>query len=165
MPGTKWYGEAPFSQCRMLECFDCRICSIRARPIASRLYWRNAAQGNPYIWHDLCVHPQSLWINMIHQQGERIPQWDVKARAVGAWHCTGRCSWEHILKANVKFESIEKGRKIHYEVSRQELLEHSIGVVGALIDMYTKCGDLCEAHGVVEAPFLQQCMLVCFEQT
>ena len=63
-----------------------------------------------------------------------------------------------IHKASVVIGAVDKGRELRHEISRQELFEHHIGLVGALNDMYTKCGDLCEAHIVLEAS-LRRCML------
>ncbi|KAI5080114.1 hypothetical protein GOP47_0005593 [Adiantum capillus-veneris] len=55
-----------------------------------------------------------------------------------------------ILKACARMRAIDKGKKIHEEISKQGLLEHDIILSTALVDMYAKCGCLPQAQGVLE---------------
>ncbi|KAI5084889.1 hypothetical protein GOP47_0001058 [Adiantum capillus-veneris] len=55
-----------------------------------------------------------------------------------------------VLKACTAMRDLNKGKQIHDEVLRQGLLEHSIVLGGALVDMYAKCGALPQAQGVLE---------------
>ncbi|KAI5065611.1 hypothetical protein GOP47_0020306 [Adiantum capillus-veneris] len=55
-----------------------------------------------------------------------------------------------ILKACALSRAIDKGKKIHDEISRQGLLGHSRALGNALVDMYAKCGALSQAQSVLE---------------
>ncbi|KAI5065495.1 hypothetical protein GOP47_0020190 [Adiantum capillus-veneris] len=55
-----------------------------------------------------------------------------------------------ILKACAVMRAINKGKEFHDEISRYGLLEHSIVLGGALVDMYAKCGALSQAHSVLD---------------
>ncbi|MCO5580162.1 hypothetical protein L7F22_034029 [Adiantum nelumboides] len=55
-----------------------------------------------------------------------------------------------ILKACAVLGAVDKGKQIHDEVSRQGLLERSVLLGGALMDMYAKCGALPQARSVLE---------------
>ena len=46
--------------------------------------------------------------------------------------------------------AIDKGKKVHDEILRQGLLEHHIVLGAALMNMYAKCGALCQAQSVLE---------------
>ncbi|KAI5081309.1 hypothetical protein GOP47_0004492 [Adiantum capillus-veneris] len=59
-------------------------------------------------------------------------------------------TYASILKACGRIGAINKGKKIHDEISRQGLLEHDIVLSGALVDMYVKCGALSLAQSVLE---------------
>ncbi|MCO5595894.1 hypothetical protein L7F22_049945 [Adiantum nelumboides] len=47
-----------------------------------------------------------------------------------------------ILKACAMIGAIDKGKQIHDEIIPQGLLENDVGLGGALVDMYAKCGAL-----------------------
>ncbi|KAI5075881.1 hypothetical protein GOP47_0009957 [Adiantum capillus-veneris] len=53
------------------------------------------------------------------------------------------------LKACTTIRAIDRGKKIHDEISRQGFLKKSIPLGGALVDMYAKCGDVSEARRVL----------------
>ncbi|KAI5070869.1 hypothetical protein GOP47_0015212 [Adiantum capillus-veneris] len=55
-----------------------------------------------------------------------------------------------VLKACALTGAIEKGKEFHKEISRQGLLEHNVVLGTALVDMYAKCGDLSQAHSVLQ---------------
>ncbi|KAI5080163.1 hypothetical protein GOP47_0005642 [Adiantum capillus-veneris] len=55
-----------------------------------------------------------------------------------------------ILKACAVIGNIDKGEKIHNEISRQGLLEHNIVLGNTLVDMYAKCGALCQARNALK---------------
>ncbi|KAI5059784.1 hypothetical protein GOP47_0026103 [Adiantum capillus-veneris] len=55
-----------------------------------------------------------------------------------------------VLKACAVIGAIHKGKQIHTEISGQGLLEHSIVLGTALVDMYAKCGALSQAQSVLE---------------
>ncbi|KAI5070709.1 hypothetical protein GOP47_0015052 [Adiantum capillus-veneris] len=59
-------------------------------------------------------------------------------------------TYASILKACAVIGAVDKGKQIHDEISRQGLLERSIVLGGALVDMYAKCGALSEARAVLE---------------
>ena len=50
----------------------------------------------------------------------------------------------------VAIGAIDRGKKFHDVMLRQGLLEHHIMLGGALVDMYAKCGDLCQERSVLE---------------
>ncbi|KAH7387230.1 hypothetical protein KP509_16G011900 [Ceratopteris richardii] len=56
----------------------------------------------------------------------------------------------HLLQACSSIGAVEEGEKIHDEVMRQGLLQESIVVGNALIDMYAKCGALTKAQKVFD---------------
>ncbi|MCO5588616.1 hypothetical protein L7F22_042573 [Adiantum nelumboides] len=64
-----------------------------------------------------------------------------------------------ILKSCAVIGALDKGKKIHDEISRQGLLEHNIVFGGALVDMYGKCGALPQAQSVLEKLPLQDIVL------
>ncbi|KAI5063605.1 hypothetical protein GOP47_0022152 [Adiantum capillus-veneris] len=55
-----------------------------------------------------------------------------------------------ILKACAVIGAVDKGKQIHDEISMQGLLEHHVGLGGALVDMYVKCGALDQAQSVLQ---------------
>ncbi|MCO5600927.1 hypothetical protein L7F22_055044 [Adiantum nelumboides] len=55
-----------------------------------------------------------------------------------------------ILKACAAMGEIDKGKQIHFEILRQGLLEHHVKLGNALVDMYAKCGALCQAKIILE---------------
>ena len=55
-----------------------------------------------------------------------------------------------MLKACGSMRAINKGKKIHDEIARQGLLDNSIVLGTALVNMYTKCGALAKAQQVLE---------------
>ncbi|KAI5074899.1 hypothetical protein GOP47_0010860 [Adiantum capillus-veneris] len=55
-----------------------------------------------------------------------------------------------VLKACATIGAIDKGKKVHDKILRQGLLEDHIVLGGALVDMYVKCGALCQAQSVLE---------------
>ncbi|KAI5084976.1 hypothetical protein GOP47_0001145 [Adiantum capillus-veneris] len=71
---------------------------------------------------------------------------DMQANGISPNDVTYTCA----LKACAVVKAIGKGKKIHDEISRQGLLDHSVVLGGALVDMYAKCGALPEAQCVLE---------------
>ncbi|KAH7426697.1 hypothetical protein KP509_10G012900 [Ceratopteris richardii] len=59
------------------------------------------------------------------------------------------CTFTNILKACGGIKAAEKGEEIYTEICRQGLLDKNILVGTALIDMYTKCGMLAKARGIL----------------
>jgi pentatricopeptide repeat protein len=55
-----------------------------------------------------------------------------------------------ILKACGSIGAIDKGRQVHEELITEELLQTSIVLGNALVDMYAKCGMLAKARWVLE---------------
>ncbi|MCO5548038.1 hypothetical protein L7F22_001494 [Adiantum nelumboides] len=55
-----------------------------------------------------------------------------------------------ILQACGATGALDKGRKIHDEISRQGLLQYDVVLGGALVSMYAKCGALGQAQSVLE---------------
>ncbi|KAI5059723.1 hypothetical protein GOP47_0026042 [Adiantum capillus-veneris] len=55
-----------------------------------------------------------------------------------------------ILKSCAIIKAIDKGKQIHDAILRQGLLEHSVVLGGALVDMYAKCGALPQAQAVLD---------------
>ncbi|MCO5558543.1 hypothetical protein L7F22_012128 [Adiantum nelumboides] len=63
---------------------------------------------------------------------------------------TDALTYGSILKACAVIGAIEMGKQIHDEIVKQGLLEHSVKLSGALVDMYAKYGVLLQAHSVLE---------------
>ncbi|MCO5591883.1 hypothetical protein L7F22_045876 [Adiantum nelumboides] len=59
-------------------------------------------------------------------------------------------TYTSILKACAVIGALDKGRKIHDEISRKGLLQHDLVLGNALVTMYVKCGDLGQAQRVLE---------------
>ncbi|KAI5064468.1 hypothetical protein GOP47_0021138 [Adiantum capillus-veneris] len=55
-----------------------------------------------------------------------------------------------LLKACSFAGAIEKGEKIHDEISKHGFLEKDVVLATALVDMYAKCGALAKARGVLK---------------
>ncbi|KAI5068895.1 hypothetical protein GOP47_0017240 [Adiantum capillus-veneris] len=55
-----------------------------------------------------------------------------------------------LLRACAMIEEIDKGKQIHDEISAQGWLKHHTVLGNALVDMYAKCGALCQAQSVLE---------------
>ena len=51
-----------------------------------------------------------------------------------------------ILKACCSIQAFEKGKEIHAEILKEGLLEKHVLVGNALVNMYTKCGELAKAQ-------------------
>ena len=57
----------------------------------------------------------------------------------------------YLLKACGSIGAIDEGIRVHDEIANRAILEKSIAVGNALIDMYAKCGVLTKAQQVLEA--------------
>eukprot|EP00250_Pteridium_aquilinum_P029983 c40450_g1_i1 orf=238-744(+) len=55
-----------------------------------------------------------------------------------------------LLKACTVLKDIDQGHQLHYEISRQGLLETDTFVGSSLVDMYAKCGRLEKAQEVFD---------------
>ena len=55
-----------------------------------------------------------------------------------------------ILKACGSVRAIDKGRQIHYEIIRRDMLEKDVMLGNGLVDMYARCGALAAAQQVLE---------------
>ncbi|KAI5073952.1 hypothetical protein GOP47_0011965 [Adiantum capillus-veneris] len=55
-----------------------------------------------------------------------------------------------ILKACGITQDVDRGKQIHDEIVRQGLLEVDVVLGNALVDMYAKCGEIFEAHQVLD---------------
>lgn len=55
-----------------------------------------------------------------------------------------------LLKACAKLKDVERGSKIHADISKQGLEAKDAFVGSALIDMYAKCGSFSKAHDVFD---------------
>ncbi|KAH7436565.1 hypothetical protein KP509_05G026100 [Ceratopteris richardii] len=83
-----------------------------------------------------------------------------KGRGQDALHCLERMqakglspdavTYISVLKACGVIGALDKGEQIHDEISRQGLLENSLVLGNALIDMYVKCGALVKAQAVLQ---------------
>ncbi|KAH7283110.1 hypothetical protein KP509_35G061000 [Ceratopteris richardii] len=55
-----------------------------------------------------------------------------------------------LLKACGSIGAVDRGEKLHKEISKQELLQKDYVLGTALVDMYAKCGALTKAHQVLK---------------
>ncbi|KAH7279744.1 hypothetical protein KP509_37G034100 [Ceratopteris richardii] len=58
-----------------------------------------------------------------------------------------------VLKACASIGALKLGRLVHHFISENVAVNIDVALVGAIVDMYARCGSLEEAHGVVTDSF------------
>ncbi|MCO5551358.1 hypothetical protein L7F22_004859 [Adiantum nelumboides] len=64
------------------------------------------------------------------------------------------------FQACVVVGTLDKGKQIHDDISRQGLLQHNVGLSNTLLSLYTKCGALGQLQIVLEE--LPSCNVACW---
>ena len=102
---------------------------------------------------ELHIRDSILWNALIAgyaQQGEHHEAVNCFARMQSEGLAANEVTFSCILKVCGRVGFIEKGKQVHDDIVRRDMLQNDVLLGTALVDMYAKCGMLAKAHQVLE---------------